>query len=117
MLGVWMSKPDLPPYLVPQEFGLRTETRWLELKSTKLKRTVRVEILQPSFLHFSATNYSANDLFGAENQVDLSPRNELIVHLDVAHRGLGTASCGPDVLDKYRIKSGKYVFAYRVSLK
>ncbi len=117
MLGVWMSKPDLPPYLVPQEFGLRTETRWLELKSTKLNRIVRVEILQPSFLHFSATNYSANDLFGAENQVDLSPRNELIVHLDVAHRGLGTASCGPDVLDKYRIKSGKYVFAYRVCLK
>ena len=31
MLGrVERSLPMLPPYLVPQEFGLRTDTRWLE---------------------------------------------------------------------------------------
>jgi beta-galactosidase len=33
----------------------------------------------------------------------------------VAHRGLGTASCGPDVLPQYRIEPGRYQFAYRVS--
>jgi beta-galactosidase len=38
------------------------------------------------------------------------------VHLDVAHRGLGTASCGPDVLPQYRLCAGTYTFAYRLSL-
>jgi beta-galactosidase len=33
----------------------------------------------------------------------------------VAHRGLGTASCGPDVLDRYRVLPGEYRFSYRLS--
>jgi beta-galactosidase len=117
MLGEWTAKPDLPPYLVPQEFGLRTEMRWVEFASSKSAKVVRIEILQPSSMHFSATNFAAHDLFAAENQCDLKPRQELIVHLDVAHRGLGTASCGPDVLEKYRIKSGTFSFAYRVAVR
>jgi beta-galactosidase len=116
MLGEWTAKPDSSPYLVPQEFGLRTDMRWVEFTSAKSDKIVRLEVLQPSSMHFSATNFSAHDLFDAENQCDLKPRQELFVHLDVAHRGLGTASCGPDVLDKYRIKSGTFLFAYRVSV-
>ena len=117
MLCEWAAKPDAPPYLVPQEFGLRTDMRWVEFTSTKSNQIVQIEILQPSSMHFSATNFSAHDLFAAENQCDLKPRKELIVHLDVAHRGLGTASCGPEVLENYRIKSGKFSFAYRVTVR
>jgi beta-galactosidase len=117
ILGEWTAKPDAPPYLVPQEFGLRTDMRWVEFISAKSNKIVRIEILQPSSMHFSATNFSAHDLFVAENQCDLKPRQELIVHLDVAHRGLGTASCGPDVLESYRIKSGTFSFAYRVTVR
>jgi beta-galactosidase len=40
----------------------------------------------------------------------------VVVHVDAAHRGLGTASCGPDVLDEYRLPAGRYELAYRVSL-
>ena len=29
------------------------------------------------------------------------------------HRGVGTASCGPDTLDQYLIKPGKYTLAYK----
>ena len=29
--GHWQQAPDEPPYLVPQEFGLRTDCRWFEL--------------------------------------------------------------------------------------
>lgn len=116
MLGEWVSPPDSPPYLVPQEFGLRTDVRWLELRSSSPRQKVRIEVVQPSVMHFSATNYSAHDLFVAENVSDLVPRKELIVHLDVAHRGLGTASCGPDVLEKYRLNSGEYLFSFRVTV-
>ena len=33
-----------------------------------------------------------------------------------AHRGLGTASCGPDTLPQYRVGAGTYVLSYEVSL-
>jgi beta-galactosidase len=116
ILGTWSGKPDLPPYLVPQEFGLRTDTRWLECADPITGDVLRVDVLEPVALHMSATNYRAEDLYACGNEADLWPRDELVVHLDVAHRGLGTASCGPDVLPKYRLTSGDFAFAYRLSL-
>jgi beta-galactosidase len=117
MLGTWHGEPDQPPYLVPQEFGLRCDTRWLECIAPATAETLRVDVVEPLALHVSATNYFADDLFAAANQADLRPRDALVVHLDVAHRGLGTASCGPDVLPEYRLSGGTYTFAYRLSLR
>jgi beta-galactosidase len=114
MLGIWERSPDEPPYLVPQEFGLRTDCRWFELMDGD-GAGLRIEILQPHPMHISATRYRAEDLFAAANQDDLRPRDELRVHLDVAHRGLGTASCGPDTLPQYRLGAGEYRFAYRLT--
>jgi beta-galactosidase len=115
MLGVWNGVPDIPPYLVPQEFGLRTETRWLECTDAITGDVLRVDVIQPAAMHVSATNYRAEDLYACVNQADLWPRDELVIHLDIAHRGLGTASCGPDVLPQYRLRAGNYSFAYRLS--
>jgi beta-galactosidase len=116
MLGIWEAEPDEPPYLVPQEFGLRTDCRWFECIHSATQRTLRVDVLGPSALHCSATHTTATDLFEARTATDLVTRPELVVHLDVAHRGLGTASCGPDVLERYRVGSGRFEFAYRLSL-
>jgi len=79
-------------------------------------QTVRVDVLQPHAMHASATHFTAADLFAATTETELRARPELIVHLDVAHRGVGTASCGPDVLPQYRLQPGRYDFAYRVTL-
>jgi beta-galactosidase len=115
-LGVWEGAPDEPPYLVPQEFGLRTDCRWFEFIHAAGGRTVRVDVLQPLTMHMSATHFTAHDLYAAATETELRPRPELIVHLDVAHRGLGTASCGPDVLPQYTIPPGRHQFAYRLSV-
>jgi len=124
-LGIWIGTPDESPYLVPQEFGLRTECRWFEFIDPAKGHTLRVDVLSastptgtasPAVLHCSATHYTADDLFAATTQTELSPRRELVVHLDAAHRGLGTGSCGPDVLPQYRLTPGRYRFAYRLSL-
>jgi len=122
VVGVWEGEPDVPPYLVPQEFGLRTDCRWFEFEDPRAGEVLRVDVLQLTarharVLHCSATHFSADDLYTTEHESQLVPRRELIVHLDVAHRGLGTASCGPDVLPQYRIQPGAYRFAYRVSCR
>ncbi len=116
LLGVWSGPPDESPYLVPQEFGLRTDCRWFEALDSGGGDVVRIDVLQPQAMHISATHHSSGDLYEARTAIDLRRREGLIVHLDVAHRGLGTASCGPDVLPQYRLAAGRYEFSYLVRL-
>jgi beta-galactosidase len=40
------------------------------------------------------------------------PREEVVVHVDAAHRGLGTASCGPDTLADHVLHPGEYRWSY-----
>ena len=124
-LGIWTGTPDDSPYLVPQEFGLRTDCRWFECTDPAKGHTLRVDVLavttpaaasRPPVMHCSATHLTADDLHASTTHTELAPRRELIVHLDAAHRGLGTASCGPDVLPQYQLAAGRYQFAYRLSL-
>jgi beta-galactosidase len=115
VLGTWEAAPDEPPYLVPQEFGLRTDCRWFEFIRSSTGETVRLDVLVPTALHVSATNYSDAQLYAATHETDLKPERSLVVHVDVAHRGVGTASCGPDVLPEYVIPTGKHTFVYRLS--
>jgi beta-galactosidase len=115
-LAQWSAAIDSSPYLVPQEFGLRTDCRWFECCDIAGKRSVRIDVIDPEALHCSAIRFTANDLYAATHDSELIPRRELVVSLDVAHRGLGTASCGPSVLPQYRLPAGTFRFSYRMSL-
>lgn len=115
MVGVWEGPPDESPYLVPQEYGLRTDCRWLEVVDPHRDDRIRIEAVSPTTLHMSAIPHTAADLFEAATATQLTRRSHLTVHVDVAHRGLGTASCGPAVLPAFRITPGRYEFAYRLS--
>ncbi len=44
----------------------------------------------------------------ALHTTDLPTRPETFVHVDAAHRGLGTASCGPDTLTRYLVRPGRH---------
>lgn len=114
MLGVWETALDELPYLVPQEFGLRTDCRWLELVDPVGGERLRFDEFSTP-LHVSATRAETETLYAAANDIDVEPAAHVVVHLDVAHRGLGTASCGPDVLARYRIRPGRLEMGYRVS--
>jgi beta-galactosidase len=71
---------------------------------------LRIELGEPG--QVSATHFRGADLAAAGHDVDLAPRPETIVHLDAAHRGLGTASCGPDTLSQYLVGPGTYRWSW-----
>ncbi len=112
MRDVWARVPDPQPYLVPQEFGLRTDCEWIEFVAGDT--TLRIDVLTPATLHFSAVHHTPAQLQEALDATQLKTSTNLVVHLDVAHRGLGTASCGPDVLPQYEVPSGSFEFSYLV---
>ncbi|HPE90495.1 MAG TPA: glycoside hydrolase family 2, partial [Spirochaetales bacterium] len=109
-LGVWESSVDemQVPYVLPQENGLRCDVRWAELSSDTA--ALRVDG-RPAF-GFAASHHETARLWQAAHTYELVRRPETFLRLDAAQRGLGTASCGPDTLDRYRVYPG----AYRLSL-
>jgi beta-galactosidase len=102
------------PYVVPQEHGHHTETRWLSLTSDA---GVEVLVSAPRRFGFSASHHRAEDLTAALHTCDLAPRDETVLHLDAAHRGLGTGSCGPDALPRYRIRPGRHLLVWSLTAR
>jgi beta-galactosidase len=112
VLGRWDRLVDAEPlpYLMPQDFGLRCGLRWMAVEQRGRGRRLGVVVggLGPhaADLMGSATRFRPEDLFAARDQTELHARDATVVVLDVAHRGVGTGSCGPDTLPKYRIGPG-----------
>lgn len=101
------------PYVMPQENGHKTDVRWLMLRGSDGHGLMVVG--EPLF-EFSVSHFTDNDLFAARHTCDLKPRPEVLLNLDTAMRGLGTASCGPDTLEQYRLLASEYQFTYRLKL-
>ena len=97
------------PYMLPQEHGHRSDVRTLSLTDGEgLGLTVEG---RPT-LGFTASHFTAADLYAARHTCDLEPRADVMLSLDHAQRGLGTASCGPDTAPRYRLLARVYRFAY-----
>jgi beta-galactosidase len=100
------------PYVMPQEHGNKTDLRWLEAQSPYA--VIRFTPSAPC--EGSISRFAPEDLFAATHTTDLHPRQEVRVNLDVAQRGLGTASCGPDTLERYRIGSGEHRLSFAIEV-
>ena len=96
------------PYIRPQESGGRHGVRRFALAGSAGDLAVRLD--QPR--QVSVTRFRAEDLDAATHHGELVPRPGVVVHLDAAHRGLGTASCGPDTLPPYLVGAGTYRWAW-----
>ncbi|MER8004601.1 glycoside hydrolase family 2 TIM barrel-domain containing protein [Streptomyces sp. NPDC094149] len=124
--GPWESYPDrsagapvghhsLPveatftPYLRPQESGGRHGVRRFTLSAPDATG-LAVVLDEPR--QVSVTRYRAEDLTAARHHDELVPRPGCVVHIDAAHRGLGTASCGPDTFPSYRVAPGVHRWSW-----
>jgi beta-galactosidase len=114
MVGVYRStvSEQYVPYIMPQEHGHKTDVRWLTLTDAAGSG---LRIAGVPLIGFTASHFTAADLFAAKHTTDLVPRAEVILSLDLAQRGLGTASCGPDTLETYCLNGSEYTFAFEIS--
>ena len=120
-LGLYEQSTDeqLFPYVRPQESGNKTDVRWVELTNDE-GVGIRVDGLQP--LNISAMPYRSEDLdpgLGMKKQMhysDIEPRREVVLHIDLAQRGLGgDTSWGAQPRDQYRLTADEYSYGYIIS--
>ncbi|UOF88710.1 DUF4981 domain-containing protein [Fodinisporobacter ferrooxydans] len=99
-------------YVHPQENGNRTDVRWVSLTNSRGAGLLAVGFRD---FNFSVHRFLPEDFERAKHTHELTPREDLVLHLDAAQHGLGSATCGPDVLPQYQLKTGP--FEYQVRLR
>lgn len=124
--GPWESYPDrsggapvghhragvdelFTPYLRPQESGGRHGVRHFTLSAPDATG-LAVTLDEPR--QVCVTRYRAEDLTAVTHHDELVPRAGCVVHVDAAHRGLGTASCGPDTFASYLVAPGVHRWSW-----
>ncbi len=110
----WFSLPlaDLDvDYVRPQECGARSGVRRAALELTGST----LEISGDPFA-LTVRPYGQDILDAAAHRPDLSADGRSYVYVDHALRGVGTAACGPGVLEQYRLKprDADFVLTLRV---
>lgn len=68
---------------------------------------------QPTF-NFSALHFTAADLEKALYTCDLTPREETIVRIDYQQNGVGSASCGVKLAEKYQFREKYFDFEFNI---
>ncbi len=113
--GVWPGhfngklSEQLFPYVVPQESGNKEDLRWICARDKDGKG-----LLACSDRKFSGSvlPFSTDQLIQASHPHELAESGKAFMNLDVVQRGVGTASCGPDTLDQYKVYPGEYAFTW-----
>ena len=100
------------PYVRPQENGGHAAVRWFELVNAQ-GNGLRFVLAKPA--QVSVTPNRDADLADSTHDVEVIPCGNTVVHIDAAHRGVGTASCGPDTLEKYLVKTGVHTWEWTVT--
>ena len=112
MTGLYESTVDdlFEPYIVPQENGSRSETRWIEITDGEKG----FKITGDQLFEFSASRYDLSDLEEADHLYKLEKKPYVNLYLDQKQAGLGSASCGPGALFKYRVKSEPMTWGFTI---
>jgi beta-galactosidase len=106
-VGRWSATVESmqTPYVYPQENGHRADVRWAELGGFRVSG-------EPVF-GLTVRRWSALELAAARHRPDLVAGERAYVHLDLAHQGIGTATCGPGPLPAYDLRARRATLRVR----
>jgi len=97
-IGFYESDTDkeFVNYIYPQEHGNHIDTKILDVKNG-----LRFEGDKP--FEFNVSHYDALSLARATHTDEVRKSDSTIVRIDYKGSGIGSASCGPDIMEKYRL--------------
>lgn len=103
------------PYDVPQEYGNRMETRWVDFTGQHLQgrgfRAIRVDSHDNRELFsFVAKRHSDRNITESDHPCDLFEEEATLVRLDTEIAGVGTGACGPAVREDLMVSTKTYAF-------
>ncbi|WP_371263438.1 glycoside hydrolase family 2 TIM barrel-domain containing protein [Paenibacillus sp. 1_12] len=98
-------------YIMPQENGSRYGTEWAIVSN---EQGMGLKFSGSDDFSIHAAHYTPEDLTRAAHDYELVRRQETIVHLDYKISGVGSNSCGPELLEPYRLDEKEFKFEIRI---
>ena len=98
-MGIWNTTVQdmYEPYLISQDYGLRTDNKWVRLTNQE-GRGLEFSMDQP--FAFNAYPYTTENLTRSVYQYQLEKSDDITLNLDYATSGVGCTARG--IFDAYR---------------
>lgn len=114
-LGVYAQRVDSmhEDYIMPQENSSHMGCRYVTLTDGAYALTAAAE--QP--FSFNVSPYTQEELTAKGHDYELSPCGETILCIDYKMSGVGSNSCGPELLPQYRLEEGQFDFSFSLMME
>ena len=97
-------------YIKTQENGSHYDCSYVIAESNDYK----MEVLSETAFAFNASIYTQEELTAKKHNFELQPSGNTVLCVDYAQNGIGSNSCGPDLLEKYRLDSTEFEFRIKL---
>ena len=101
------AEAEYVPYIMPQEHGNHTECKELQIDGG-------LEFYAKDTFEINVSQYSAQALTKAMHIDELAKNGMLNIRIDYKNSGVGSASCGPELIEKYRVTEKEVKFEFSV---
>ena len=106
-----LIRPENMPYVMPQEYGNKTDVRWAALANPA---GIGLAVFGMPLLQISAHPFDTRSLEEAMHTFTLLPKPNITWNLDFEVCGLGNGSCGPGTLPQYEVQPKPAAYALRL---
>lgn len=109
--GVFSGTPEsmFEPYIKPQENGNHHDCDWASVETADGSASLTV-LGGDSTFDFQALPYTAEELTAKAHNSELEPSASTVVCVDYQQSGIGSNSCGPALLERYRLDAERFTF-------
>ena len=97
-------------YIRPQENGSHYDCDYVELTNGQCG----IAAVSKNPFSFNASVYTQEELERVSHNYELKESDSIVFCMDYAMNGIGSNSCGPDVLDKYRFDEEAFQFQFEL---
>ena len=97
-------------YIRPQENGSHYDCDYVEITSGQYG----IAAVSNDSFSFNVSVYTQDELERASHNYELEESDSTVFCMDYAMNGIGSNSCGPDVLDKYRFAEEAFRFQFEL---
>ena len=94
-------------YTTPQEHGNHTACKLLHQKNG-------LKFEADTIFELNVSNYTAQTLLEATHIDEVQSNHAVNIRIDYKNSGVGSAACGPPLLEKYRFTEKEIEFGYWV---
>lgn len=97
-------------YIKPQENGSHCGCRYVSLGDGK----ALLQASSDKMFSFNASRYTVSELTDKKHNFELEKSGHVILHLDYGMSGVGSNSCGPELLEKYRLRNPRIEWSMNI---